>query len=170
VRHRSRWHRSLVWLWALESIVGCRWSSIRWNKPVGRLHIAAIAVRPRSLHRIYISVGRRESVRCSRICRCALLVKLVIFLALITPTSHANITANSNTTSLLRNDPAQRCAGGQTWELLSAVYGEGYRLDLETEMEECLRGPRLVVGMIDLVGKRQSRVFVGILGIFNFFI
>lgn len=166
--HRGGWHRwSLVWLGALEPIVGRRWTSIRWNEPIGRFNIAAIAVGSRSLNRVYISVGCRISVRSSRICGSAFLIKLVIFLSLVAPSPHANITTDSYSAALLRNDPAERRACGQPWKLLGAVHGERYRLDLKAEVEVCLRLAWIAVGTVYLVGQRQSRVLIGILGLLD---
>ena len=168
--HGSWWHRSLVWLRrALEAIVGRRWSSIRWNIPIWRFDIATIAVGPWALYRVDISVRCGVSIRCSRICRSPFLVKLIIFLALVASSPHANIATNSYTTTLLRDNPAQRRACSQPRELLSAVHGERYRLDLEAEMKVCLRRAGIRVS-IDLVGQRQCRVLISILGVLNLFV
>jgi hypothetical protein len=48
----------------------------------------------------------------------------VIPVAFLIPSSHPNITANTNTTTLFGHGPAQVCAFSKSWKLLGTEDGE----------------------------------------------
>jgi hypothetical protein len=54
-----------------------------------------------------------------------ILVLVHVFAGLAVASSHANITADTNTAALLSDNPAESGALGESRKLLSTVYGEG---------------------------------------------
>lgn len=139
------------------------------NAPVDTAMYTPVADGPRPVRELALVVHVRRYVSLRSCIPGFIFVLIIPFPGLCVSSSHANISPDTNTATLVGNHLAQSCAFRKSREFLCAIDSKGIRSDFESEVDVSLRSHWATAQLLSGSSRcRWAGIFV--LGFLNFFV